>query len=135
MINLKLAVYTYVQHTKYIFLSKHQMDGTLFFKLNDFDYPKKSVQDVLLNIHDTIDIYNHNIFLCPYAVARVGIDPTFIRVDETVGFVEICAVVFEPVITCPIDFDFSVSLSTCDGTAGVYRERISYSINIPTQRL
>ena len=30
--------------------------------------------------------------------------------------------VFEPAITCPIEFDFSVSLSTSDGSAGVYRE-------------
>ena len=42
--------------------------------------------------------------------------------SETAGFVEICAVVFEPTITCPIEFDFNVSLSTCDGSAGVYKE-------------
>ena len=30
--------------------------------------------------------------------------------------------VFEPTITCPIEFDFNVSLSTCDGSAGVYKK-------------
>ena len=30
--------------------------------------------------------------------------------------------VFEPTIECPIEFDFSVSLSTSDESAGVYRE-------------
>ena len=45
---------------------------------------------------------------------------TFYQVDEDAGFVEICAVVFEPTITCPIEFDFTVSLSPLDGSAGVY---------------
>ena len=35
---------------------------------------------------------------------------------------EICAVVFQPIITCSVEFDFNVSLSTCDGSAGVYNE-------------
>ena len=32
--------------------------------------------------------------------------------------VELCAVVFEPDIECPIKFPFSVKLYTDDGTAG-----------------
>ena len=30
--------------------------------------------------------------------------------------------VFEPTITCPIEFDFTVSLSTYDGSAGTYTQ-------------
>ena len=71
----------------------------------------------------SIFIYNiHNNYTYQiYTVARVGVDPTFGQVMETDGFVEICVVVFEPTITCPIEFDFNVSLSTCDGSAGVYK--------------
>ena len=42
---------------------------------------------------------------------------TFYQVNETDGFVEICAVVFEPDIVCPVEFDFNVSLQTCDDSA------------------
>ena len=42
---------------------------------------------------------------------------TLYQVNETVGFVEICAMVFEPDVVCPIEFDFNVSLPTCDGSA------------------
>ena len=33
--------------------------------------------------------------------------------------VELCAVVYEPDINCPIEFPFNISLSTADGTAGM----------------
>ena len=59
--------------------------------------------------------FNHNSFP---AVAVVGLEQTFFRVSENVGMVELCARVFEPDIQCPIEFPFSVSLSTSDGTAG-----------------
>ena len=55
--------------------------------------------------------------LCP--AARVGLERTFYSVSEGVGVVELCAVVYEPDITCPIEFPFNVSLSTADGTAGL----------------
>ena len=59
----------------------------------------------------------------------MGINPIFRQVKETGGFVEICAVVFQPTITCPVEFDFTVSLSTCDGSAGVYNEVAILSIS------
>ena len=34
--------------------------------------------------------------------------------------VELCVVVYEPNINCPIEFPFNVSLSTADGTAGMF---------------
>ena len=42
----------------------------------------------------------------------------FYRVSENVGIVEVCAVVFSPNTTCPINFDFDVRLATENGTAG-----------------
>ena len=42
---------------------------------------------------------------------------TFYQVNEADNFVEICAMVFQPDIVCPIEFEFSVSLQTCDGSA------------------
>ena len=48
----------------------------------------------------------------------MGLDPTFFDVSENVGHVQLCAVVSEPDITCPIKFPFEVELSTSDETAG-----------------
>ena len=55
-------------------------------------------------------------------VARVGFDSTLYRVNETSGIVEICAVVMEPNIDCPIDFTFNVTFRTRNGSAGIYIE-------------
>ena len=53
-------------------------------------------------------------------MARVGFEETFYRVRENVGTVEICVVVHEPAIDCPIEFDFNVTFVTGDGSAGTY---------------
>ena len=54
-----------------------------------------------------------------FAGATVGLEQTFFHVMEGVGYVELCANVSFPEITCPIEFPFNVSLSTADGTAGI----------------
>ena len=51
--------------------------------------------------------------------ARVGLEQVFYNVAENIGFVELCAVVYEPVIDCPIEFPFAVQLSTTNNTAGM----------------
>ena len=51
--------------------------------------------------------------------ARVGLEQVFYHVTENMGFVELCAVVYEPVIDCPIEFPIAVQLSTIDNTAGM----------------
>ena len=52
-------------------------------------------------------------------MAVVGLEPTFYRVSEGGGFVEVCAVVYHPyVLECPTDFAFDVDFSTSDGSAG-----------------
>ena len=55
-----------------------------------------------------------------YTGAVVGLERTFYEVTETVGVVEVCAIVYQPdnSITCPIAFPFDVSLSTANDTAG-----------------
>ena len=51
--------------------------------------------------------------------AVVGLERTIFTVQEDVGVVELCAIVYEPSgIDCPIDFAFDVRLSTWDDTAG-----------------
>ena len=45
-------------------------------------------------------------------------EQTFFRVIEDVEVIELCAVVFEPEINCPIQFSFNIHLHTADGTAG-----------------
>ena len=57
-----------------------------------------------------------------FAGATVGLEQTFFHVMEGVGYVELCANLAFPVITCPIEFPFDVSLSTADGTAGICLE-------------
>ena len=49
----------------------------------------------------------------------MGLERTFYSVTEGVGVVELCAVVYEPDITCPIEYPFNVRLSTDDRTAGM----------------
>ena len=52
-------------------------------------------------------------------MAVVGLEETFYRVSEEVGFVEVCAIVYSPSVECPIEFPFSVDFSTSDGTASM----------------
>ena len=52
--------------------------------------------------------------------AVVGLETTFYQVSEDVGVVEVCAVVRNPTILCPIAFPFNVNFSTVDKTAGNY---------------
>ena len=53
-------------------------------------------------------------------MARVGLEQTYYEVSEDVGVVEVCAVVYmpDPSGPCPIDFDFTVLLSTVAMSAG-----------------
>ena len=53
------------------------------------------------------------------AGAVVGMEQTFFSVSEDVGYIELCAIVSFPDITCPIEFTFEVELLTADGTAGI----------------
>ena len=53
-------------------------------------------------------------------MARVGFEESFYEVDEAVETVEICAALFQPNVTCPIEFNFSVTFETRDETAGTY---------------
>ena len=50
----------------------------------------------------------------------VGLEQTFFREMEDVGVIELCAIVFEPDLECPIKFTFDVQLYTTDidGSAG-----------------
>ena len=52
--------------------------------------------------------------------ARVGLDKTSYTVDKKKGVVEICAHVFEPDISCPIDFAFFLTFDTINVSAGSY---------------
>ena len=52
------------------------------------------------------------------AGAKVGLEQTFFREVEDVGAIEVCAVVFEPDLECPIKFPFDVQLYTTDRSAG-----------------
>ena len=88
--------------------------------------------DTYIHVYVTnlgMSVYKTNLLLLSYfsftvhiiSVARVGLNQTFYSVGESAGVVQICAVVFEPSIDCPIEFDFDVRLETSDGSAGSYR--------------
>ena len=70
----------------------------------------------------TVSSYKHmiipSIFLNYHTVAVAGVEQTHYTVSEGVGYVELCAVVIEPTIVCPINFSFNVRLQTANGTAG-----------------
>ena len=51
-------------------------------------------------------------------MATVGLERTMYTVSEDEGMVEVCAVVFFPSGSCPIQFPFDIRLETSDGTAG-----------------
>ena len=48
----------------------------------------------------------------------MGLQQTYFNVIESVGVVEVCAIITSPLINCPVEFPFDVGLSTKDGTAG-----------------
>ena len=60
------------------------------------------------------------VLLNHYLVAIVGLEETFYQVNETIGTMEVCAVVYEPQVECPIQIDFNVTFETRAETAGTY---------------
>ena len=46
------------------------------------------------------------------SAAVVGLERTAYRVVENVTVFEVCAVVYSPQISCPIEFPFTIALST-----------------------
>ena len=60
-----------------------------------------------------------NSFTC-FIEASVGFEKAHYSVNEASGMVEICAVVNEPNVDCPIEFDFNMTFQTRDGSAGTY---------------
>ena len=53
-----------------------------------------------------------------HAVAVVGLEGTLYQVSEYAGVVEVCTIVYSPMIECPIQFPFDVRLTTSIGSAG-----------------
>ena len=53
-----------------------------------------------------------------YTVAVLGLERTIYSVDEEDGEVEICAVVYSPMIDCPITFPFELAFEVNPDTAG-----------------
>ena len=50
----------------------------------------------------------------------IGFENTTYQVSEDEGVVELCVVVYSPVIECPIDFGLIFNLHIEDGSAGIY---------------
>ena len=57
--------------------------------------------------------------------AIVGLNRTFYQVSEDVGVVEVCAIVCSPKVDCPIEFQFTVRLTTTNDSAGKERMKIT----------
>ena len=58
------------------------------------------------------------LIICP--VARVSLVSQLYTVEEEDGFVEVCAQVTSPTGDSPVNFNFSIQLTTTDNTAGWY---------------
>ena len=65
-----------------------------------------------------------------YIAAEVGLEKTFYQVSETDGVVVVCVVIYEPDISCPIEFPFDVMLSTIDGSAGKISEKSHLGLKV-----
>ena len=52
------------------------------------------------------------------AASVVGLEQTLYAVSEEVNMVEVCVIIYSPVIDCPIAFPFGVKLITTNGSAG-----------------
>ena len=62
-------------------------------------------------------------------VAYVGLQRDRFDVEEEDGYVEVCAQIFSPNIDTPVDFMFSVQLTTADGTASEYYTKSTHFWN------
>ena len=67
--------------------------------------------------------YTYRQFLLLLAVTVVGLGEMFYNVLEDVGMVEVCAIVYSPVVDCPVEFAFDVRLTTGDNSAGKERAK------------
>ena len=50
----------------------------------------------------------------------MGLEQLFYQVYENASMVEVCATVYSPNITCLVESNFIVNLSTSDANAGIY---------------
>ena len=50
--------------------------------------------------------------------AIVGLERTHYNVSEENGTVEVCAIIRNPHIECPVEKTFMMSISSADGSAG-----------------
>ena len=79
--------------------------------------------DGVVQINDDDGTFNVCVYamLCyfMYTDAVVGLEKIFYMVAESVGYVEVCVIIYQPDISCPISFPFNTRLSTIDDTAGM----------------
>ena len=61
-----------------------------------------------------------NILFFKLAVAVIGLEREVCVVDEGVGEMEVCVIVFRPNLDCPIIFPFDMIFYTTPGTAREY---------------
>ena len=59
----------------------------------------------------------------------VGLEKTFYNISESVGMIEVCAIVHSPMVECPIEFPFDVRLTATNGSAGKERANITFICN------
>lgn len=59
-------------------------------------------------------------FSYSYSAVEVGLQYQAYTVMETRGHVEVCVIVANPAITCPVAYNFSVLLVIIAGSAGMY---------------
>ena len=64
------------------------------------------------------------------SVAVVGLERTAYTVSEDVVVVEVCAIVYSPNNSCPINFPFDVRLATGDATAGKSNHKEIFPTNV-----
>ena len=60
----------------------------------------------------SVDILRIPVYIFIFSETRIGVDTESLTVSEKEGTVEVCVVVFIPVIPCPIAFPFHINVYT-----------------------
>ena len=77
-------------------------------------------------VWNTETVFDNSYSLFFNVAAVLGLESTFVKVNEDAEEAQFCLVIEHPINDCPLSFSFVVYISTINGTAGMY-EFVSYT--------
>jgi hypothetical protein len=109
------------------------VDDVILENVESFDLYLERTSD--LDSRITLDPAHGVLEFADNDVAAVGLERTFYNVSEGVGAMNVCAIVYSPIVPCPVNFSFDVSLSTnydCSSANGSAVSSLNYSLSDTT---